>query len=216
MGGHATGDPVIPGHVPQRDQGKLARPFPSISLSSSPSLSSCWLSSLVLGAIWFGWHAGFTSIKLNQDRRNACWTQWHYLLAIYMKRRVWEMPQYPQPSMATSSLLYSALGSPRYLSGRSKIFSQGLSLAPQKAVLPLYWAMMLRRLRVSFPAVCRLFFTVPTVQSSTLHSFSLPPHSSVSVDPSSSTRWTGHNFRTKLGNNHAIALAENKCLWRHQ
>lgn len=48
-----------------------------------------------------------------------------------MKRRVQEMPQYSQPSMAVSSLLYSALGSPRDLSGRSKTFSQGLFWLPR-------------------------------------------------------------------------------------
>lgn len=49
-----------------------------------------------------------------------------------MKRRVQEMPQYSQPSMAMSSLLYSALGSPRDLSGRSKTFSQGLFWLPRR------------------------------------------------------------------------------------
>lgn len=47
-------DPVIPSHVPQCDQGKLAQSFPSTAfLSSSPSLGS-WVSSLTLGALWFG------------------------------------------------------------------------------------------------------------------------------------------------------------------
>lgn len=47
-------DPVIPGHVPQCDQGTLAQSSPSIAfLSSSPSLWS-WVSSLTLGALWLG------------------------------------------------------------------------------------------------------------------------------------------------------------------
>lgn len=88
------------------------------------------------------------------------------------------MPQYSESSTATSSLFYSALGSPRDLSGRSKIFSQGLSLAPQKAFLPLHWAVMLRMARVPFPAACRLFFTVPPL-SGAVHCpvllFPIPP-----------------------------------------
>ena len=119
--------PVIPSHVPQRDQGKLAQSFPSIAFhSSSPALRSCRFSSLVLGAVWFGWHRGFTSIKLNQGRRNVGWTQGNYLPAIHMKQRVQETPQYWQPSAAASSPFTQLWALPEIFQADPKSLAKGL------------------------------------------------------------------------------------------
>lgn len=178
-GGHATGDPVIPRHMPQRDQRKLVQSFPSISfLSSSPFPRSCRLSSLALGDIWFDWHRGFTKIKLNQDRRSVGWTQGNFLPAIYMKQRVQETPPYSQPSMATSSLRYSALWD---LWGRSETFSRGLSLAPRRLpfLLMEWWCWGQGRLFL-------LLFTVPPFSRAALCPvlpFPVPPPCLLTTPP---------------------------------
>lgn len=98
------------------------------------------------------------------------------LPAIYAKQMVQETPQYSQLSMATSSLLYSALGSSRNLAGRCKTLSQGLVPGSPEGFPPSAGNHDAEEDQATFPAAFRLFFAAhpPSLLSRVLPSSSHP------------------------------------------